>query len=105
MLTTEQIEVVRPGDERYDEARQGFALAADLHPAGVAYPADAGDVAAIVRWAAGEGLRVNAQGTGHNAAPLGDASDTAIVRTERMRGVEIDPVRRRARAEAGAVWS
>ena len=61
-------------------------------------------MAAIVRYAREHGLRVNAQGTGHNAAPLGDVSDTVIVRTERMRGVEIDVDRRRARVEAGAEW-
>jgi hypothetical protein len=50
------------------------------------------------------GLRVAPQGTGHNAQPLGSLEDTILLKTERMRGVSIDPARRTARVEAGAVW-
>jgi len=105
MLTTEQIEVIRPGDERYDEARSAWNLAADLNPAAVAYPTRAEDVASIVTYAREHGLRVTAQGTGHNATPHGDLSDAVLLKTERMRGVEIDVEGRRARAEAGALWA
>jgi NAD(P)-dependent dehydrogenase (short-subunit alcohol dehydrogenase family) len=42
-------------------------------------------------------LRVTAQGTGHNAAPLGPLEDTVLVKTEPMRGIEIDPEARIAR--------
>src|SRR5262244_334438 len=51
------------------------------------------------------GLRVAAQGTGHNAAPLGPLDDTLLVKTHAMRQVSIDPAARTARAEAGAVWA
>jgi len=104
-LTTEQIEIVRPGDDRYDEARAAWNLAADLNPAAVAYPATAADIASIVTYAREHGLRVTAQATGHNAAPLGDLADTVVVKTERLRGVEIDVAGRRARAEAGVLWA
>jgi hypothetical protein len=50
-----------------------------------------------------KGLRIAAQGTGHNAAPLGDLSDTLLLKTERMRSVQIDPVSRVARVEAGVL--
>ena len=56
------------------------------------------------RFAREHGLRVAAQGTGHNARPLGSLEDTVLVKTARMRQVSIDPVARIARAEAGAVW-
>ena len=79
MLTTEQIEVIRPGDERYDEARSAWNLAADLNPAAVAYPTRAEDVASIVTYAREHGLRVTAQGTGHNATPHGDHSDAVLL--------------------------
>jgi FAD binding domain-containing protein len=61
-------------------------------------------VAAAVGWAAGHGLRVAAQGTGHGAAPLGPLADTLLLRTGRMRGIRIDPQARVARVEAGVVW-
>jgi FAD binding domain/Berberine and berberine like len=61
-------------------------------------------VAAIVTFAKANGLRVAPQGTGHNAGALGDLSDTILVKTQRMRGVAIDPEQRIARAEAGVIW-
>jgi FAD binding domain len=71
----------------------------------VAYPTTAQDVASIVTYAREHGLRVTGHGTGHNATPHGDLSDTVLIKTERMRGVEIDPEARCARAEAGVLWA
>jgi FAD binding domain len=96
--------VVLPGDGAFDEARRAWNLAIDQRPAAVAFPESAADVAAAVGWAAGRGLRVAAQGTGHNAGPLGPLADTLLLRTGRMRGVRIDPRARVARVEAGVVW-
>ena len=100
-----QGELVLSTDEGYDAARQGWNLAADLRPAMVAQPACAEDVSELVIFARENGLRIVMQGTGHNATPLGDMDDVILVRTGAMRGVEIDPVRRVARVEAGAVWA
>jgi len=96
--------IVVPGDPGWDDARQAWNLAVDQHPAAVARPASAADVVDIVRFAREHGLRVAAQGTGHNAAPLGLLNDTILVKTSSMRQVSIDPAARIARAEAGAVW-
>jgi FAD/FMN-containing dehydrogenase len=98
-------DVVRPGDEDWDAARQAWNLAVDQRPAAVVLPESAEDVAAIVRFAREHGLRLAPQGTGHNAGPLGALSDTILVKTERMRAVEIDPVGRSARVEAGVLWA
>ena len=96
--------VVLPGDGRFDQARQAWNLAVDQRPAAVAFPESAADVAAAIGWAAERGLRVAAQGTGHNAGPLGLLADTLLLRTGRMRGIRIDPDTRTARVEAGAIW-
>ncbi len=45
-----------------------------------------------------------AQGTGHNAAPLGDLGDTLLVKTDAMQQVSIDPVARTGWVAAGACW-
>src|SRR5437764_10446642 len=96
---------VTPNDANWDEARQAWNLAVDQRPAAVALPETADDVAAIVRHARENGLRVAAQGTGHNAHPLAhELDETVLVKTHRMREVEIDPVARRARVGAGALW-
>jgi FAD/FMN-containing dehydrogenase len=97
--------LVLPHDANWNEARLAWNLAADQRPAAVALPESAGDVSAVVRWARRRGLRVAAQGTGHNALPLGSLAHTVLVKTERMRGVEIDTQAQRARVEAGVLWA
>ena len=96
--------VMLPGDDGFDEARRAWNLAVDQRPAAIAFPESAAEVAATVRYAAERGLRVAAQGTGHNAGPLGPLADTVLLRTGRMRGIQVDPQARTARVEAGAVW-
>jgi hypothetical protein len=98
-------DVVTPDDPQWDAARQAWALAVDQRPAAVALPESAEDVVKIVWFATANGLRIAPQGTGHNAHPLEDAlASSILVKTERMRRVEIDKPNRRARVEAGAVW-
>src|SRR3954454_8529169 len=96
--------VAVPGDDGYDAARQAFNLAVDQRPAPVAYPADADEVASVLRYARRAGLRVAGQTTGHNAGPLGDLSRTVLVKTSGMGGVAIDANRRIARVGSGVVW-
>jgi hypothetical protein len=96
--------VVLPDDQRFDSARRAWNLAVDQRPAAVIFPESATAVAAAIRYAAERGLRVAAQGTGHNAGPLGSLAGTVLLRTDRMRGSRIDPAARTARAEAGVVW-
>jgi FAD/FMN-containing dehydrogenase len=97
--------VVLPHDPRWNEARVAWNLAVDQQPAAVALPESAADVMAVVRWARSRGLRVAPQGTGHNAAAMGSLAHTVLVKTERMRGVEIDAEKRIARVEAGVLWA
>ena len=96
--------IVRPGDARFGEARSAWNLAVDQQPAAVVFPETAQDVRAAVRLAAAQGLQLAAQGTGHLARPLGDLTGTILLKTERMRGIRIDPAARIARAEAGVLW-
>jgi FAD binding domain len=93
--------IVLPEHARWAEARLAWNLAVDQQPAAVVFPQSAEDVAAVVELARAFELRVAAQATGHNAAPLGRLEDTILVKTERMRSIEIDPEARIARVEAG----
>lgn len=92
------------GDSRYEDARQGFNTAVSQYPAAVAYPRDAAEVASLVSAARTAGLRVAVQGGAHNAGPQGSLEDALLLRTNLMDGVEIDPVTRTARVEAGVLW-
>jgi FAD/FMN-containing dehydrogenase len=105
MRTTSNLaRIVMRDDPGYDAARRAWQLAVDQRPAAVAFPADAGEVAATVRAAREAGLHVAPQGTGHNAGPLGALDRTMLLRTERLGGVWIDPQRRVARVGAGILW-
>jgi hypothetical protein len=97
--------VFYPGSAGWNDARAAWNLAVDQRPHAVVIPHDTADVAATVRYAAKTGLRVAPQGTGHNAAPLGDLTDTILLRTSAMRDVTIDPRARTARIQAGVVWA
>lgn len=97
--------LVLPHDPNWNEARLAWNLSADQQPAAVALPESAEDVVAVVRWARQRGLRIAPQGTGHNALPLGSLAHTVLVKTERMRGVEIDAQAQSARVEAGVLWA
>ena len=95
--------VATPADPDWDEARQAWNLVADQQPSAVAFVESADDVAAVVRHAGANGLRVAGQSTGHGAVALGPLEDTILIKTERMRGVEVDPGAQSARVEAGVL--
>jgi FAD/FMN-containing dehydrogenase len=97
--------VTVPGDANWDVARRAWNLTVDQRPAAVAEPETVADVVAIVDFARERGLRVAAQGTGHSAAAIATLRDTILVKTHRMRVVEIDPDEQRARVQAGALWA
>ena len=95
--------VAAPTDADWDQARLAWNLAVDQRPQAVVFVESAGDVAETVRFAADNGLRVAGQGSGHGAAPLPPLDGTILLKTERMRGVSIDPEERTARVEAGVL--
>ena len=96
-------DVVLPGDDGWDTARQAWNLAVEQRPVGVVLPESADDVVATVVFAAENGLRIAFNAGGHNAGPIDWSRDALLLKTERMRGVEIDAPARRARVEAGVL--
>ena len=95
--------VATASDPNWDEARAAWNLVADQRPAAVAFAESADDVARVVRFAAERDLRVAGQGTGPGAAALGSLDETILLKTERMREVEVDPGSGTARVEAGVL--
>lgn len=96
--------LVAPDDLDWDHARAAWNLAVDQQPDLVAYAETVDDIVEVTRYAATAGLRIAPQGTGHGAPAMSDLSGSILLRTSRMRGVQIDPAARRARVEAGALW-
>src|SRR5436305_4724304 len=97
-------DVYAPADEGYDEARQAWNLYVDQRPAVVVTAESAIDVVKAVRFARAEGLRIAPQGTGHGATSLEGLEGSMLLKTNRMRRVDIYPSSRTARAEAGCEW-
>jgi FAD/FMN-containing dehydrogenase len=107
-LTTlrEQVDgvVLEPGDPGWDVATLAFNTAFTQEPSLVAIPANVRDVQTLVAYARHNGLQVAPQRTGHNAEPLGSMDDVLLLRTDALRGVEIDVERKVARVMSGAKW-
>ena len=97
--------LVEPGDPRWDASRQAFNLTFDQEPMVIAFPVDSADVQVLVTYAAGRGIELAPQRTGHNAEPLVSLGDMILVKTDAMRGVEIDAGRRVARVLSGTKWA
>jgi FAD binding domain/Berberine and berberine like len=97
-------DVVTRADAEWDDARLAWNLAADQRPAAVVFAESVADVITVVDYARAGGLRVTTQGTGHFASTLDPLADTILLKTTRMRGLEIDAEARVARVEAGVLW-
>ena len=95
--------IATPNDPDWDQARAAWNLVADQRPEAVALVESGEDVAKVVRFASENDLRVAGQGTGHGAVALGSLEGTILIKTERMRGVEVDPDAQTARVEAGVL--
>src|SRR5206468_7364929 len=73
-------------------------------PALIALPANERDVIAVVDFAREHGYQVAPQRTGHNAEPLGSLDNVILLKTDLLRGVDIDAERRVARVKSGSKW-
>lgn len=102
--TVPQQGIVYPDSPSWDEARRAWNLAVDQRPEAIVRAGSVEDVVAAVELARSRGWRLAPQGTGHGAMAMGSLDGTVLLRTERMRGVTIDPTARAARVEAGALW-
>jgi FAD/FMN-containing dehydrogenase len=96
--------IVTPGEQNWDEARQAWNLAAVQNPAAVIYAENADDVSAAIDFARSQGLGIAAQGTGHGAGSRGPLEGSILLKTERMKGIEIDAANGVGRYEAGVLW-
>jgi FAD/FMN-containing dehydrogenase len=93
-----------PGDDAYEAGRIPWNLAADQRPAAVATAGTPEQAIQAVRWAAGSGMKVACQTTGHMAAVMPDLADTLLLRLDLANRIEVDRDALTARVPAGAKW-
>ncbi|RKT19035.1 FAD/FMN-containing dehydrogenase [Streptomyces sp. 1114.5] len=94
---------LRPGDPGYDRARRVWNGMHDRRPAHIVRCASVADVRRALRFAAGAGYEVTVRGGGHNVAGTAVADGTLMVDLSLLRGVEVDPAARTARAQGGCL--
>ncbi|NLS73468.1 FAD-binding oxidoreductase [Bradyrhizobium brasilense] len=94
-------QVVLDGSAGYDEARKVWNGAVDRRPAMIAYCADTRDVVEAVTFARSRTFPVAVRSGGHNVAGLSVCDGGMVIDLSRMKRIDVDPVRRTARAEAG----
>ncbi|HSD80936.1 MAG TPA: alpha/beta fold hydrolase [Solirubrobacteraceae bacterium] len=97
-------ELVGRADERYDELRKVYNGMVDRRPAFIARCTDSRDVAAAVTYAGDAGLPLSVYGGGHNVTGNAVCDDGVTIDLRPMKRVEIDPLARVCRAEAGLTW-
>ena len=97
-------ELILPGDENYDEARQVWNANIDRRPALIARCAGVADVINAVNFAHTSNLLVAVRGGGHNVAGSSVCDGGIVIDLARMKGVRVDPGRRTVRAEGGVKW-
>ncbi|HEY7464313.1 MAG TPA: FAD-binding oxidoreductase [Candidatus Limnocylindria bacterium] len=96
-------QVLSPDDAGYDDGRRLWNAMHDRRPAVIARPASAAEVAAAVLFARDRGLEITVRSGGHSAAGFGGAPGGLLVDMSAMRGVQVDPRARTARANGGAL--
>jgi FAD/FMN-containing dehydrogenase len=97
-------ELIRPGGERYDEARRVWNGMVDKRPAVIARCTGVADVVAAVTFAREHGLLVAVRGGGHSVAGHAVCDDGIVIDLSGMKGVRVDPDAGTARAQPGVTW-
>ncbi len=97
-------ELLRPGDDGYDDARRVWNSMIQKYPALIARCTGTADVIAAVSFAREHDLFLAVRGGGHNVAGIAVCDEGVVIDLSRMRGISVDPGRRVVRVQAGANW-
>jgi FAD/FMN-containing dehydrogenase len=97
-------QLVRPGDETYDEDRKVWNGSIDRSPALIARCATEADVVAAVKFARHSGLPLAVRGGGHSFPGLSVCDGGVVVDLALMKGIRVDADARTAKVEGGVLW-
>jgi hypothetical protein len=96
-------EIVSPGDPSYDAHREVWNAMVDRRPSLIARCTSAADVAGAIRRGRDAGLDIAVKCGGHNVLGLSIPEDGLMIDLSPMGDVRVDPDRRRARVQGGAL--
>jgi FAD/FMN-containing dehydrogenase len=97
--------LITPGDGAYGVARRVWNGNIDRRPAAIVRCAGVADVIEAVNFARSQELVVAIRGGGHNAAGHGTCDGGLVIDLGPMKGMQVDPEHRTARAQAGLTWA
>ena len=97
-------EVIMAGHAEYDSARSVWNGIIDRHPLVIARCRRNADVVAALRFARQHDLEIAIRGGGHNVAGTAVCDGGMVIDLTAMREVRVDPDRRTAHVQGGALW-
>jgi FAD/FMN-containing dehydrogenase len=97
--------LVRPSDPDYDQARTVWNAVHDRRPALIIRCAGTADVVRGVEFARSEGLELAVRGGAHSIAGFSTSDGGVVLDLSPMKGIRVDPITRRAVAQAGLTWA
>jgi FAD/FMN-containing dehydrogenase len=95
--------VLGPADPEYDVYRKIWNGSFDRRPAAIVRCAGVSDVITAVKSGRANGLPIAVRSGGHSFPGLSVADDALMIDLSPMKGVQVDPVRRIARVQAGVL--
>ena len=96
-------DVITPGVDGYDHARRVWNAVFDRRPAILLRPTGVEDVATAIRFGRERDLEIAVRSGGHSASGHSTSEGGLVIDLSRLRGVTVDPRRRIARANGGAL--
>lgn len=99
------MDLIRPDDPRYDEARTVFNAMVDKRPAVIAQCATADDVVEALALARAEEYEVAVRAGGHSVAGASLNNGGLVIDVRPMKRADVDPNGRTIRAGAGLTWA
>ncbi len=103
LLETFTGDVIAPGHDAYDDARRVWNTVFDRRPAVLVRPASVQDVATAIRFGRERDLEIAIRSGAHSSAGHSTTDGGLVIDLSRLRGVTVDPKRRTARANGGAL--
>jgi len=97
-------QLLRPGDDAYDDARKLWNGMFDRRPALIARCAGTADVIRAVNFARDNQLRAAVRGGGHSFPGHSGCDGGLVIDLSPMKAIRVNPAARTARAQAGAKW-
>jgi FAD/FMN-containing dehydrogenase len=97
-------QLITSDESDYDTARAVWNGGIDRRPRLIARCSGSADVAVAVRFARDHDLEIAVRGGGHNVAGTAVCDDGIVIDLSTMRAVSVDPARRTAAVQGGALW-